>query len=121
MFGSWISGPRVALLCFSGVSVVICIHQFAFILKLGKTGRKGFALLLTREGISAVVLLMPAVIAMWLLRNRVLSLGLVGAASAGHILLLFRREPGLRARAIAFLRRLRVLKTKEETDLDDAL
>jgi lipopolysaccharide exporter len=121
LLGSWVGGPRVALLCFSGVSVVICMHQFAFILKVAKTGRKEVAALLCREGISAVALLVPAVITTWLLKNTVLSLGLVGAASVGYMVLLFRREPGLRARAIALLRRLHVLKAKEETDSDDAL
>lgn len=118
LFGSWVAGPRLALLLFSGVSLIIWIHQLAYLLKLGKANRRNTAALLLREGLSALLLLLPAFVAYRLMDLPFLSLGLAAAAAVGHCGLLLRREPALRASLLAYLNHLRRSPTQHDVRLD---
>jgi len=97
-------GPRLALACFTGVSVIIWLHQLDRIFQIGKVDRRQASALLSKEVLRAVALLLPAAVAYWLFELRWVSIALLSGGALAHLALLYRREPAVRRRISQMLK-----------------
>jgi len=97
--------PRMGILLFSAVGLILQAATLSSAVKLGKARRREIAALCVREVAIAAAMLAPACAAYWLFGQPVVSLALLAVGGLLHGVVLLKREPAVRTKVMSIVAR----------------